>query len=291
MFGFTYKSANKRSTAVINATQAVLSQVQIIGCQEVIPQIIYNIKNTPNKPRLQSPQDLKSNLSKEITNMTARLPGASKTNLNNSLTKLVNVVVDNSTVKGKIDQALARQNMVDVLSSFCPGKMMGKYDPPPKPIPITDDQSKQIETIFDTFMYSLSESDRTTIINNVTSKVRRSFDGGQTIAILDTYTSELLLASGALKPDLKLKLIETINKLRAVVKLPPLSSATTKSTFGSMSHFGSMGGSWIMILLLLIIVAVLYFYSQGKLKFPTMGQRVAQFGRDMKSIRGIRARR
>jgi hypothetical protein len=104
-------------------------------------------------------------------------------------------------------------------------------------------------------------------------------------------TKQLLNASGALKPDLKLKLIETINQTRSVVNLPNLSSATTKSTFGSMSNFGSMGGSWIMILLLLIIVAVLYFYSQGKLKFPTMGQRVAQFGRDIKSIRGIRARR
>jgi hypothetical protein len=60
-----------------------------------------------------------------------------------------------------------------------------------------------------------------------------------------------------------------------------------------MSNFGSSGSGFMTFLLLLLIVAgVLYYlYSQGKLKFPTMGQRVAQFGRDIKSIRGIRARR
>ncbi len=58
-----------------------------------------------------------------------------------------------------------------------------------------------------------------------------------------------------------------------------------------MSHFGS-GGCGLFLLFLLIVAGVLYYlHSKGKLKFPTMGQRIAQFGRDMKSIRGIRVRR
>ena len=68
-------------------------------------------------------------------------------------------------------------------------------------------------------------------------------------------------------------------------------TVVTKSTFGSMSNFG-LSGCGLFMLFLFIVVGILYYlHSQGKLKFPTMGQRVAQFGRDMRSIRGIRVRR
>jgi hypothetical protein len=289
MFGFTYKSANKRSTAVISAAQAVLTQVQNIGCQEVIPKMIYNIKNSPKDNSVQSPSDMKSRLSKEVTNMVKFIQAsdASKKTLENSLVKLANTVVDNSIVSGKVDQNLVKQNMVDLLSSFCPGKMMGKFDGPPKPI--TDDQLTQIQKIFETFESSLSESEKKTI-NDVFSKIPNS-SNNHTTATFDDMTRQVINASGALKSDLKLKVIAAINNSRAVVKLPPLSiSMYTKSTFGSMSHFGS--GSCLFLLFLLIVVGVLYYlHSQGKIKFPTMGQRISQFGRDIRSIRGIRVRR
>ena len=54
----------------------------------------------------------------------------------------------------------------------------------------------------------------------------------------------------------------------------------------SKANFGKGGGMMMFLILLLIVGGVLYYlHSQGKLKFPTMGQRVAQFGRDIKSLR------
>ena len=288
--GFNYKSVNSITDTFLQKTQNVLAEIQKFGCQQMVPKIIYQIKNEKPGASPQSAVEIKRKFMDSMRNLdnTEGLSEDSRFLLRNSIVKLFNTFVDNATVNGKTDVMKANQDMVDALSSLCPGEMMGNYDGPPRPI--TDDQFKETQTIFKTFMSSLSESDQTTIRKNVFSKIPNP-PNENTTATFDDMTKQLLLASGALKPELKLKLIATINQTRSVVKLPPLSSATTKSTFGSMSHFGSMGGSWIMILLLLIIVALLYFYSQGKLKFPTMGQRVAQFGRDIKSIRGIRVRR
>jgi hypothetical protein len=335
MFGLIYKSANRKSDAIIKASQGVLSQVQMIGCQEIIPQMIYNIKNTPNDPRIKSPSEVKLGMSKDLINMTKRLPGASKTNLNNSLTKLVNVVVDQSTVKGKIDQALARRNMVDVLSSFCPGKMMGKYNGPKKNVSVPGKKGgtlqKEIKIVdfpknlviepndFQTNNVTLDISNKYTISYKFMIDISGKVDPGTSVEIKisnDKHYSNVLLKGSDLKtgintfthrtPELEGKLDVKINinpkgtnKITIIggshVTVSPVNSVVNavKSTFGSMSNFGSSGSGFMTFLLLLLIVAgVLYYlYSQGKLKFPTMGQRVAQFGRDIKSIRGIRARR
>jgi len=188
-------------------------------------------------------------LRKEIINMTSRVPGASKTNLNNSLTNLADLVVNQSTVNGKIDQGLVKQNMIDILSSFCPGNMMGKYVPPPQHAPVVN-----------------------------------SFSSSGPVKAVQNNSSPPPKAAVHSQPPPPTK----ADQARSIA-----AKAAVKSKFGSMSHFGSCSDGFMMFMLLLLIVAgVLYYlHSQGKIQFPTMGQRIAQFGRDMRSIRGIRARR
>ena len=62
-----------------------------------------------------------------------------------------------------------------------------------------------------------------------------------------------------------------------------------KSTFGSVSYFGKGGCGMMIILIILLILAGAYFlHTQGKLKMPTFKQRIAQFGRTIKSLRKMR---
>ena len=60
----------------------------------------------------------------------------------------------------------------------------------------------------------------------------------------------------------------------------------------SKSNFGSSAASetLFIVFLLLIIVGglMVYLKKTGKLSLPTMGQRISQFGRDIKSVRRIR---
>jgi hypothetical protein len=58
------------------------------------------------------------------------------------------------------------------------------------------------------------------------------------------------------------------------------------STFASISHFGKSGGGMMMILIILLLAGGLYYlHTQGKLKMPTFNQRMAEFGRTIKSLR------
>ena len=58
------------------------------------------------------------------------------------------------------------------------------------------------------------------------------------------------------------------------------------STFASISRFGASGGGMLVLLLLLLVAAVLYYlYTQGKIKIPTFEQRMASFGKAIKSLR------
>ena len=59
-----------------------------------------------------------------------------------------------------------------------------------------------------------------------------------------------------------------------------------KSTFASISRFGASGGGMLVLLLLLLVAAVLYYlYTQGKIKIPTFEQRMASFGKAIKTLR------
>jgi hypothetical protein len=53
-----------------------------------------------------------------------------------------------------------------------------------------------------------------------------------------------------------------------------------------ISKFGAGGGNGMLILLLLLLVAavVYYLYTQGKIKIPTFEQRMASFGKAIKSL-------
>ena len=287
--GFNYKSVNPFTDILLQKTQKVITQFQKVGCKEMVPKIIYQIKNeTRGSPK--SADEMKRNFAESISNMGTNTKGVSKDSmvlLKNSIIDLFNTFVDNATVNGMTDQLKANQAMIDALSSFCPGEMMGTYT---VDLDLTKDQKDKVDKI--RFAYGITLSNDEKKILKDTFKNPPSVPDNPKISDIDNFTTYIFNNSNALpEADLKTKVQKMANDMRAVLNLPTLSSATTKSTFGSMSNFGSMGASWIMILLLLIIVAVLYFYSQGKLKFPTMGQRVAQFGRDMRSIRGIRARR
>jgi hypothetical protein len=158
-------------------------------------------------------------------------------------------------------------------------------------VEVTSEQSKENKQIIKKLFDSLKNDDIKTVTNLFEKAPHnKKGDGNRTISNLDEMTTYIWNNSNGLRVDLKEKVQKLVNDMRAVVNLPKLFYSTTKSTFGSMSHFGS--GSGLFLLFLIIVVGVLYYlHSKGKLKFPTMGQRIAQFGRDMKSIRGIRARR
>ena len=74
---------------------------------------------------------------------------------------------------------------------------------------------------------------------------------------------------------------------------PPKSSISepVKSTFGSMSSFGESCGCtiWIILLILVLVAAgYMYYINRGNIKLPKLPKlpgRIAQFGRDIKSIR------
>jgi len=59
---------------------------------------------------------------------------------------------------------------------------------------------------------------------------------------------------------------------------------------GSISNFGASGSNCMLILLMLLIVgAVIYYlHTQGKIKIPTFEQRMASFGKAIRSLRSTR---
>jgi hypothetical protein len=63
---------------------------------------------------------------------------------------------------------------------------------------------------------------------------------------------------------------------------------TTKSKFGNMS--GCSCTSWIFLLLLIAVVCgVMYYKNKKGNPFPNMQQRIAQFGREIKSIKKFKS--
>jgi hypothetical protein len=381
--GFKYTSTNKSSDILLQKTQNVLTQFQNVGCQEIIPKIIYEIKNTKTPGSSEPADKTKQQFAAFVDKATQNTQGVSQASvklLKNSIIDLFNTAIDNATVNGMVEAPKVYQSIIDMLSSFCPGEMMGKYTYVPRKLELTQWMLERLNNQGENYSsgqrFSSLQDLQNDIVNGIIPALPKQDHDGlrtliNTVVTNDTYNT---LASKNFKATIIFKLVngnvvvsvedikskysdsqivevnklgqkyasgrkissvkdlqddfesrltpipmnkkearffiktyitqDIFNQLKSknfkepiVVKnvngilVVSVGNTTTKSTFGSMSNFGSMGGSWIMILLLLIIVAVLYFYSQGKLKFPTMGQRVAQFGRDIKSIRGIRARR
>ena len=44
MLGFNYTSVNPFTESILQKTQKVMIQIQRVGCNEMVPKIIYNIK-------------------------------------------------------------------------------------------------------------------------------------------------------------------------------------------------------------------------------------------------------
>ena len=52
ILGFKYTSTNKSSDILLQKTQKVITDFQNVGCKEMVPKIIYQIKNdTPGSPQ------------------------------------------------------------------------------------------------------------------------------------------------------------------------------------------------------------------------------------------------
>ena len=62
---------------------------------------------------------------------------------------------------------------------------------------------------------------------------------------------------------------------------------STLSTFVSMEKFGSCGSSIFIVILLIIIMLIGFVLYTNKdiIKIPTLHQRIANFGRQIKSIK------
>jgi hypothetical protein len=73
----------------------------------------------------------------------------------------------------------------------------------------------------------------------------------------------------------------------AILQIIEFKNPGVISTFANISRFGAGGGNSTLILLLLLIIAavVYYLYTQGKIKIPSFEQRMAQFGKSIKSLR------
>ena len=64
-------------------------------------------------------------------------------------------------------------------------------------------------------------------------------------------------------------------------------SSFGENLFGFMESFGSSGSNIFIILLLIVLVVTGYliYKNRDKIKMPSLPQRIAQFGRQIKSIK------
>ena len=209
--GFSYMSNNKNVNTTMEATQKVISAIQTIGCQEVVPQMIYNIQNAPMDKKYGNlnPEEIKKAYVVQVDafinqmNVKKNIREESINILRSSLINLSNICIDNATMDGKVNQELSRKLLIDILTSFCPGNLLGRYKPPVEEIIAEKTQS-------------------------------------------------------------------------------------TLSTFGDMSSFGATCNCMIWIALLVLVLAVagyILYTNRGNIKMPSLPQRIARFGRQIKAIR------
>jgi len=135
--------------------------------------------------------------------------------------------------------------------------------------------------------------------NNITGSAFAKFIKSGTISL--TNDKNMAPLTGPTTIDMKVvtgkgePAIKILAPTNAIIT--PVSSTTgivntVKSTFGAMedysiSTFGSMGGKFLIFLIILLIVGgILYLlHSKGKVKIPGLPQRIAAFGRQIKAIR------
>jgi hypothetical protein len=148
--GFSYQASSKNTDASLRAAQNLLTTIQHVGCKTIIPKIIYEIKNAPNQENFPTdPAVVEKQIVNMITNIVMQVAKDTNNNsmaneLGKSMYQLFNIGLQNSTVNGKIDQSVFKQNMIDMYSSFCPSGMLGSYTPPPKIQPVSSEPESKV---------------------------------------------------------------------------------------------------------------------------------------------------
>ena len=133
--GLSYQSPNKNTDQILRAVQNVIGAVQHIGCKNIIPRIIYEIKNMPEEKNFETDPVV---VQKKGTEMIDKIISEVIINTNDkesakelekSMYMVFKLCVENSTINGKIEQSVLKKNMIDIYSSFCPSGMLGTYTP------------------------------------------------------------------------------------------------------------------------------------------------------------------
>jgi hypothetical protein len=134
--GLNYTAVNKNTEANLEAVKNVISVVQQIGCQEIIPKLITKLQNEPKSTKKMGSAFIINMLTNDLGKMLKAteydISKDSKKNLIKQINTLVTVIVTNASVDGMVSEDTAKQNMIDVYKSFCPSSM-GAYVPPTPP--------------------------------------------------------------------------------------------------------------------------------------------------------------
>lgn len=303
ILGFSYKSSNKNTDVVIRSAQNVIKSIQNLGCQTIIPQIIYEINNQPNDPNFPTDpktvtdQFISGTLKNIVDGLYKQTNNLALTNeLSKSIKDTFQLFVNNSTIKGKVDQNLIKKNMIDFYSSFCPGNTMGKYQPPANDKIITYNlKTMKPDGSFIQWPAKVNYGS-SVIIGGIVY----TYDDLKKIGIaygtdIPTITIDLQGAPSPFPANASSTPppANTSSPVLASLPPPPVTGPTgLVSTFGAMkddttSTFGSMASGFLIFIVLLLIVGgvIYYLHSKGKVKIPGLPQRIAAFGRQIKAIR------
>ena len=344
--GPAYLTTDKNTKNLMVATQRVIKAAQDIACTSVVPMLIYNVQQMPEENPLQSSNDMKINMKANVIDpyidfaFNQQRPGTqpvsemAKRNFRNALFNLIDVSVDASTVDGKIDQKVLKVNITNALKSFCAGKSLGTYTPPPvqaaktilygqeKVFPIFIKSKPHVMNPGDQYNHNLkAENNFNDNVFNISvnfSQVSKSPKSILTITTINTdgsinqnkeipigYVNNLTETSIGNHIFMMIRIAPSDTSVIITemdLKLTPVEMMGTKSNFGSVSHFGKsetiqvkgglLGGGMtilpIFLIILLLAGGLYYLNNKGKLKIPTFNQRMAQFGRTIKSLRGRR---
>jgi len=142
--GFSYKAVDQKSTNIINATEGLIRAVQQIGCQELIPNIIYRIEHMPPSPYDNQSMTTNEMITMLITQhdkiinefknspMGVHISHTAINDLKEALNNLIKTSIFSASVNGVVDEAEAKKIMINTLKSFCPGSMLGVLNQPVK---------------------------------------------------------------------------------------------------------------------------------------------------------------
>ena len=272
--GLNYQPINKNAENTINALQNTIFIMQTIGCSRFNSEIIefinkqYDVSKMGKvDPKFGDPDVVISTIKKEITNIL------SKTNkqfnltleqlslLEKSYIELVTIVVNNLVTNGKVDLTKVKQNLLDIFNSFCPPKTSTK------------------STFGSMESFGSMENDDSiegfgSMENDDSIEGFGSMKNNDSVECFDSMENNDSVLGSVLGS------MEGFGSMEN-------NDSILDSVLGSMERFGSCGSN-IFIVILLIVLAVagyLIYKNRDKIKIPSLPQRIAQFGRQIKSIK------